>query len=49
MCFVVTNLCLSQETHVCGAKTFVATKMVLVAAPGNDSEGVVCCNGASWC
>ena len=28
---------LSQETHVCRDKTFVATKMMLVAAPAKDT------------
>ena len=36
MCFVVTNTCLSQQTCVCHDKTFVATKMILVAVPAND-------------
>ena len=36
-CFVVTNTCLSRQTSVCRDKTFVATKMILVAAPANDS------------
>ena len=32
-CFVATKLCLSRQIHVC----FIATKMILVAAPANDS------------
>ena len=44
-CFVATNMCLSQQTHVCRDKTFVGAKMIqtfvgakiiLVAAPAND-------------
>ena len=35
--FVMTNTCLSQQTRVCCNKTFVMTKMILVAAPTNDS------------
>ena len=34
--FVVTDTCLSRQTRVCRDKTFVATKMILVAAPAND-------------
>ena len=36
-CCVMTNTCLSQQTCVCCNKTFVVTKMILVAAPTNDS------------
>ena len=36
-CFVVTNTCLSLQTHVCHNKSFVTTKMILVAAPANDT------------
>ena len=40
VCFVMTNTCLSWQTCVCRDETFVTTKMILVAAPANDS---------SWC
>ena len=33
--FVVTNMCLSRQTPVCQDKTFVASKMILVAGPAN--------------
>ena len=36
-CFVVTNMHLSQQTHVCCDKTFVTTKMLLVASPANGT------------
>ena len=35
-CFVARNTRLSRQTHVCRNKTFVASKMRLVAAPAND-------------
>ena len=31
---------LLRQTHVCQDKTFVATKMILVAAPANDKKHV---------
>ena len=34
--FVATNKCLSRQIRVCRNKTFVATKMILVAAPANN-------------
>ena len=37
-CFVVTNMCLSWQTLVCCEITFVATKMILVAALANDTR-----------
>ena len=39
-CFVATNMCLLRQTHVCCDKTFVATKIILVAAPASDTEPV---------
>ena len=38
-CFVVTNICVSRQTRVCCDKTFVATKIILVAAPANHRLG----------
>ena len=35
--FVATNMCLSQEAYFYLDQTFVATKVILVAAPANDS------------
>ena len=35
-CFVVTNTSLSRKKRFCRAKTFVATKIIFVAAPAND-------------
>ena len=35
--FVATNMCLSQEAYFYVDQTFVATKVILVAAPANDS------------
>ena len=40
MCFDTTNMCLLQQTRVCCDKTFVATKIILVAAPASDTEPV---------
>ena len=37
-CFVATNTCLSRQTRVCGDKSFVATKIILVAVPASDSQ-----------
>ena len=34
--FVRTSILLSRQTRVCRDKTFVATKMILEAAPAND-------------
>ena len=34
--FVMSNTCLSQQTHVCHDKTFVVAKIIPVAAPAND-------------
>ena len=34
--FVATSLLLSRQTRNCRDKTFVTTKMILVAAPAND-------------
>ena len=36
-CFVATNTCLSQQTRVYRNNTFVATKMILTAAPVSDT------------
>ena len=38
---VETKLLLPGQTRVCCDKTFVATKMILVAAPANDNIGCV--------
>ena len=35
--FVATNMCLSREAYFYHDQTFVATKVILVAAPANDS------------
>ena len=35
-CLVATNTCSWRQVYFC---TFVATKMILVAAPANDSHG----------
>ena len=37
-CFVATNTCLSRQTRVSGDKSFVATKMILMAAPASDNQ-----------
>ena len=38
--FVATKLCLSRQSRVCRDKTFVATKMILMAALANDIKQV---------
>ena len=37
--FVVTKRLLSQQKYACHDKSFVATKLILVAAPTSDSCG----------
>ena len=37
-CFIRTNTRLSRQTCICHDKTFVSTKIILVAAPANDSK-----------
>ena len=39
-CYGETNTCLSRQTRVSRDKAIIATKMILMAAPANDSEGV---------
>ena len=39
---------LSRQTRVCSDKTFVATKIILVAAPANNTKGGSAHQGRSW-
>ena len=44
----LTNTCLSWQTCVCRDKTFVATKIILVAAPANNIQRVTFTHIQTW-